>query len=95
MHNPKFLDEILEGSIDKMRPSITYYHPWYAKPWEHNFMEHLEGMLGICYLAWHGFYPFGDVIHGGQDILAIMRLGKSYHIDNSLDVKKIPLDIIC
>ena len=40
MHGPKFLEEVPEGNINEMRPSITYYHPWCAKPWEDNLMEH-------------------------------------------------------
>ena len=44
----EFLEKALEGSINEMRPSVTYYHPRCAKPHKYNLMEHLTGMLSIC-----------------------------------------------
>ena len=40
MLGPEFLEKVLEGSIDEMRPSVTDYHPRCAKPWKDNLMEH-------------------------------------------------------
>ena len=74
MLGPEFLEKVLEGSIDEMRPSVTDYHPRCAKPWKDNLMEHLSGMLSIRSPAWQSFYPFGFIIHGDYDILAIKGL---------------------
>ena len=43
MLGPKFLEKVLEGRINEMRPSITDYHPRCAKPWKDNLMEHFFG----------------------------------------------------
>ena len=80
MCGPKFLEEVPEGGINEMRPSITYYHPRCAKPWKDNLMKYLADMLSICCPARHGFYPLGDVMHDDQDILIIMGLWKRSHI---------------
>ena len=95
MCGPKFLEEVPEGGINEMRPSITYFHPRCAKPWKDNLMEHFAGVLSICCPTWYGFYTFGDVIHGDQDILAIMGLWKRSHIIDTPDVKEFHLKIIC
>ena len=47
-------------------------------------MEHFTGMLCISGSAWHGFDPFGDVIHDDQGILAIMRFCEGSHIIDAL-----------
>ena len=57
-------------------------------------MEHLKGMLCICGSAWHGFDPFGDVVYGGQDILASLGSYKRSHVINTLDIKKFNLKIV-
>jgi hypothetical protein len=52
-------------------------------------------MLSIGRPAWHGFHPFGDIIHSDQDILAIMRLWERYHIVDAPYIKEFDLKIIC
>ena len=91
----EFLEKAPEGSINEMRPSVTYYHPRCAKPWNDNIIEHFMGVLSISSPARQGFYPFGHVIHGDQDILAIMGLWKRSHIIDTPDVKEFHLKIIC
>jgi hypothetical protein len=63
MLGPKFLEKVPEGRINEMRPSITDYHPWCAKPLKDNLREHFSGVLSIRSRAWQSFYPFGDVSH--------------------------------
>ena len=45
---PKLFQEVSEGLINEMRPSVTYDHPWCSKAWENDLMEHFSGMLGVC-----------------------------------------------
>ena len=63
MLGPEFLEKVPEGHINEMRPSVTDYHPWCAKPRKDNLMEHFLGVLSIRSPAWQSFYPFGDVSH--------------------------------
>ena len=44
---PKFLQEVPEGPINEMGPSVTYDHFWSPEAWEDDHMKHLAGMLGI------------------------------------------------
>ena len=73
-------------------PSL--YHPWCAKSWKDNLMEHLTGMLCISGSTWHGFDPFGDVVYGDQDILATLGLYERSHIVDAPHVEKFNLKVI-
>ena len=48
----KLYQEVSEGLINEMRPSVTYDHPWSPEAWEDDLMKHLTGMLGIGSSAW-------------------------------------------
>ena len=52
------------------------------------------GMNCIGCPAWHGFYPFGDVIHGDKDVLAIMGPWEGSHIIDALNIEKFHLKIV-
>ena len=76
-----------------MRPSIIDYHPWCAKPWKDNLVDHLTSMLCICGPAWHGFDPFGDVVYGDQDILTALGFyGRSHIVDVGVFTAGLPRD---
>ena len=49
---PKLFQEVPEGLINEMRPSVTYDHPWSPEAREDDLMKHITGMLGIGSSAW-------------------------------------------
>ena len=49
---PSFLEKVLKGQVNEVRPSVIDYHPWCAKPWEDNLVKHLMGVL--CIWGLHG-----------------------------------------
>ena len=86
--------ESSEGRVGEVRPSVTNYHPWCAKPWEDNLVEHLTSVLCICGPAWHGFDPFGDVVYGDQDVLVTLGFHEGSHVVDAPNVEKFDLKVI-
>ena len=46
---------------------------------KYDFVEHSLIMSQIGSSTWHCFYPFGYIVHGHQDVLAILGLGERPH----------------
>ena len=93
--SPKFLQKVLEGLIDEMRPSVTYHHPRSSKTMEDNLMKHPAGMLGVCGPAWHCLYPLRHIVNGHQDILAVIGLWERSHEVDAPHIKLLDLKVVC
>jgi len=50
-------------------------------------------MHTVSIRAWHGFNPFGDIIHCHQDILILLGWQKWPHVINPPDIKELYLEI--
>jgi len=83
----KLFQEVSEGLINEVRPSVTYHHPWCPKARKYDLMEHPSSMLGVGSTAWHCFYPLGHIINCHQDVYAVIGLWEWSHEVNAPYVK--------